>query len=113
MSRRYLTHTALTLLVMASCSDRSYAQPTRFFETHCYGCHEASVKKGGLDLSALKNDATNPENFARWLKIHDRIESGEMPPTKKKPPAADVASALKSLHGMLVKAEQVKLAKEG
>jgi hypothetical protein len=88
----------------------AHAQPTAFFESHCYSCHDAKVKKGGLDLTALKLD---PDNFARWVKIHDRIEAGEMPPSKKKPPAAEVATALKSLHAMLVKAEQVKLAKDG
>ena len=89
------------------------AQPSTFFENHCYSCHNAKANKGGLDLSALKADATTPDNFARWLKIHDRIEAGEMPPGKKKPPAAEVTAALKSLHGLLVKAEQAKLANSG
>ncbi|HYT91164.1 MAG TPA: DUF1592 domain-containing protein, partial [Gemmataceae bacterium] len=98
---------------MILCSS-ARAQPTAFFETHCYSCHSGSTKKGGLDLSALKADLANPDNFARWLKVHDRIESGEMPPPKKaRPPAAETAAALKSLHAMLVKAEQAKLAQGG
>jgi hypothetical protein len=89
------------------------AQPTAFFEAHCYRCHSETAKKGGLDLSALKLDLANPENFARWVKIHDRIESGEMPPGKKdRPAAAETRAALQSLHGMLVKAEQAKRAGE-
>lgn len=113
MVRRFLTHLAWTLFLLAVISP-AHAQPTAFFETHCYSCHDASVKKGGLDLTALKVEPANPDNFARWLKIHDRIESGEMPPVKKaRPPAADTTAALKHLHDMLVKAEQAKLAGQG
>jgi hypothetical protein len=92
-------------------SPSAHAQPTAFFEAHCYSCHDGTAKKGGLDLSALKSDLANAENFARWVKVHDRIESGEMPPKNKtRPAAADTKAALQSLNAMLVKAEQVKLA---
>ena len=51
--------------------------------------------KGGLDLTALKPDFADAENFARWVKVHDRIESGEMPPKKKpRPPADETAAAI-------------------
>src|SRR5205823_5581720 len=47
--------------------------------------------------------------FARWLKVHDRIEAGEMPPRKRaRPPEAETAAAKRWLHDMLVKAEQAK-----
>ncbi len=103
----------ITLLILCSmllCRP-GQAQPTTFFEAHCTGCHDATVKKGGLDLSTLEVEPTNPDNFARWLKIHDRIESGEMPPRNKaRPPAAETSAALRSLHDMLVKAEEAKRA---
>lgn len=85
-----------------------------FFETHCFGCHDASEKKGNLDLTALKPDFANAEAWARWVKVHDRIESGEMPPKKKaRPPARDLASVKKWLRESLVAAEQKRLASEG
>jgi hypothetical protein len=80
-----------------------------FFEKHCYQCHDASTKKGGLDLSALK---VEPGNFGRWVKVHDRIESGEMPP-KKKLPAAEKAAAIQWLHDMLVKTERAAEGRTG
>lgn len=90
------------------------AQPAKFFEEHCISCHDGKSKKGGLDLTGLKLDAADPENFARWVKVHDRIEAGEMPPkSREKPAAADTAATLKSLHGMLVKAEKDRLAGQG
>jgi hypothetical protein len=51
-----------------------------FFKAHCYDCHNASTKKGGLDLTALKFDTSNAKTFETWVKIHDRVRDGEMPP---------------------------------
>jgi hypothetical protein len=107
MTRRLLPRQALTLAIVACLPALTRAQPAKYFEAHCYSCHDGRSKKGGLDLSALKVEPSNAENLARWLKIHDRIESGEMPPkAKDRPPAAESAAALKALHDLLVKAEQ-------
>ena len=84
--------------------------PAAFFEAHCTECHDADMKKGNLDLTALKQDFADPENFARWVKIHDRIENGEMPPKKeKRPPVADVKAVTTWLNDALVKAERARL----
>jgi hypothetical protein len=99
----------MILCALILCSP-AQATPTAFFEKYCYQCHDATLKKGGLNLTALKVEPSNPDNFGRWLKVHNRIESGEMPPRKKaQPPAEEKADALKVLHDMLVKAEQAKL----
>jgi hypothetical protein len=77
MTRRPFTHTALTLaaLALAVPAPAPAQPPTAFFENHCYSCHGPGSKKGGLDLTALKADLAGPEGFARWLKVHDRIEA--------------------------------------
>jgi len=48
-----------------------------FIENRCTDCHDADTKKGNLDLSAHNTDFANAESFARWVKIYDRVESGE------------------------------------
>lgn len=75
------------------------AQDTAFFETAgCLDCHDAGTKKGNLDLSSLTWNAADPGNAARWEKIHDRVDRGEMPPpNKKRPDAALMAAFLKSV----------------
>jgi hypothetical protein len=89
------------------------APPARFFEAHCVSCHDADTKSGGLDLSSLKFDPADPDNFARWVKVHDRVAAGEMPPKKKpRPPADEVAAVTKALHDDLVGAER-KAAADG
>lgn len=90
------------------------APPTTFFETHCTSCHDADTKKGGLDLTAIKFDPANAENFATWVKVHDRVASGEMPPKNKpRPPAADVTAAMRAIHDNLVAAERKAAAADG
>ena len=87
-------------------------EPTAvFFDTHCIDCHDADTHKGNLDLNALKQNFSDAENFAKWVKIHDLIESGEMPPKKKKrPPAADVSAVTGWLNKALMKAEHLDVA---
>ena len=47
---------------------------------HCFSCHQGESAEAGLDLSMLARDLSDPENMRRWVLVHDRIQSGEMPP---------------------------------
>ncbi len=105
---------ASILLLGATVVSAAPGEPVEFFQTYCFECHDSQAKQGGLDLSALKLNGANAEDFARWVKIHDRIESGEMPPKQKpRPPAAETAAATKLLKQSLIKAEQATLAGDG
>src|SRR5436190_11181182 len=85
-----------------------------FLEKHCFECHDTETKKGDLDLTALKIELANPTNFSKWVLVHDRVVSGEMPPKKKARPAAAESDAfLKSLASSLTASEQTRMAKEG
>jgi hypothetical protein len=59
---------------------------TTFLDQHCFECHDADVKKGGLDLTALSFDLKDPQLFEKWVKVHDSASNGEMPPNKKARP---------------------------
>ena len=107
---------ALRCLVVftVTCASTAATKQATFFRAHCVECHDADTKKGNLDLTALKPNFADAENFARWVKVHDRIESGEMPPKKKaRPPAKDTAVVVKGLRESLLAAEQAKLAGTG
>ena len=58
-----------------------------FLERHCFECHDSDVKKGDLDLTSLDLDPADSESFARWVKVHDKVHDGEMPPKKKAQPS--------------------------
>jgi Protein of unknown function (DUF1587)/Planctomycete cytochrome C len=66
------------------------------FETHCYACHDADEKKGGLDLSALRWDPASGDNLDQWTRVFDKVQSGAMPPRKKSRPDAKVAAAFQT-----------------
>jgi len=80
------------------------------FENRCLDCHDSDTEKGNLDLTALKPDFADADTFARWVKVHDRIASGEMPPKKEaRPEAGEVKTVTGWLAESLVKAERMRL----
>jgi len=86
----------------------------QYLETHCFDCHDADTKKGGLDLTALKLDLTDAATFATWVDVHDRVRGGEMPPPKKKrPPEAETKALLTALDASFREASAARQAVEG
>lgn len=81
--------------------------PHPFLEQHCFNCHEGEDRKGGLDLSTLATDLNRPDLAAKWVRIHDRIAAGEMPPPKRKsqPTPEEKSSYLATLAKSLTEAD--------
>ncbi len=52
----------------------------RFFKNNCLDCHAGADADGGLDLARLDADLANSKTLARWVRIFDRVQDGEMPP---------------------------------
>jgi hypothetical protein len=101
-------------LALAVAAPAPAAPPGKFFAAHCTSCHDPDTKSGGLDLTALAFDPSDAENFALWVRVHDRIASGEMPPKNKpRPPAADVTAATRALHDDLVAVERKAAERDG
>jgi hypothetical protein len=85
-----------------------------FTDRHCSSCHNDVDREGGLDLTALAFAPDNPDNFLTWVKVHDRVQTGEMPPKdKKRPEPAAVKIFLTGLSASLVAAEQKMVIAEG
>ena len=78
-----------------------------FIDRHCASCHDDVEKKGDLDLTALALNPGDPKNFDTWVKVHDRVSSGEMPPKKKeRPSASDMKKFVGTLASELSAAEK-------
>ena len=85
-----------------------------FIENYCANCHDDVEKKAGLDLTVLPFTPADAANFARWVKVHDRLAAGEMPPKdKKRPDAAELIAFLDSLSSSLTAQERAAMAREG
>jgi mono/diheme cytochrome c family protein len=92
----------------AGAAETAQAAPVKsFFEQRCFECHDADTAKGGLDLTSLSPNLSDPATFARWVKVHDRIEAGEMPPKKKpRPQASEIAPVLQWMSDRLIDTEK-------
>ena len=90
------------------------AEIAPFLDKHCLECHDSQTRKGNFDLESLKFAPTDARNLAAWVKVHDQIASGEMPPVKKeRPPLAAQSAFLSDLKGKLIAAEEARIAAEG
>ena len=96
-----------TLALLAVPAAAHAAPPSAFLDAHCVSFHDAGTKKGGLDLTA-------PLDAAGWVKVHDRMAAGEMPPkSRPRPPAADLAAAIAGVRDDLIAAEKAAAAMDG
>src|ERR1700682_4686761 len=50
-----------------------FAGADTFIQKNCASCHNSSAPAARLDLSKLTYEPANPDNFATWVKIHDRV----------------------------------------
>lgn len=101
MKSRFLA--ALPLLVFTSAAVAALPAIQPFLDQNCMDCHDAEMKKGGLDLSALSTDGADAAALKKWVRVFDRVAAGEMPPPKKKQPSQDaVQDFMAALGGDLV-----------
>jgi len=85
-----------------------------FLHKNCAACHNSHNPAARLDLSKLTYEPSNPDNFELWVKIHDRVAAGEMPPGGMPRPAADsLAQFTNGLAGCLTSYEHTVMTQRG
>lgn len=98
----------------ASSSATATVNVPQFLATNCVTCHNSRTKKGNLDLTALKPEFTEAQTFATWVKVHDRVRDGEMPPKgAPQPDEATRAGFLKALAEPMIAADATRIRREG
>ncbi len=116
MNLRTIWHIAVFVIFTAIPPRGGATAPdlNRFIAGHCVECHDADSKKGGLDLTQLKFNLGDSDNFAAWVKVDDRVTAGEMPPKKKPRPAAgELRSFTNALTSALLASDRARVATEG
>ena len=76
-----------------------FAGGDAFIQKNCASCHNATAPAAKLDLTKLSYEPASPDNFATWVKVHDRVSAGEMPPAGIPRPAA--ASITPFIDGLI------------
>jgi len=76
-------------------------------------CHDKETHKGGLDFTELKFDLADRVTRERWVRIHDRVEKGEMPPKAGDMPAPDRDALVQSLDAALYEADHAEALTHG
>lgn len=85
-----------------------------FLDAHCLECHDAEVKKGGLNLLDLSFAPEDPALFPTWQRVYERVRDGEMPPAKKaRPETGEQETFLASLGEPLLSADRTDIAERG
>lgn len=80
----------------------------------CMDCHDSESKKGDFDLSALKFDLNDSRAYTKWVKVFDRVDTGEMPPPKKpQPKASERKEMQEALAGALIASDKARTETEG
>ena len=79
----------------------------------CLGCHSGAAAKGGLDFASLSFDLSNRVTRERWVRVHDRLAKGEMPPKGVELAAGDRAAMLLQLAPLLHRADLADVTKNG
>ncbi len=104
---------ALTFLAASGAAPAPpFAGADTFIQQNCALCHNSPKAVGHLDLVNLTYEPSNADNFATWVKIHDRVSAGEMPPAGMPKPEG-ATQFVQSLSGVLTKYEQSVVAERG
>jgi hypothetical protein len=114
IARTCLFAVAVVFFSTALLADPMPGTVEEFIDQRCSTCHNDEDKKGGLDLGSLVFDPANPNDFAKWIKVHDRVAAGEMPPKEKRRPEPDeLETFLGGLSTTLTVAEKEIVSRNG
>jgi mono/diheme cytochrome c family protein len=98
----------------ASAPPALQAAAADFIQNYCANCHNEEDLKGSLDLTSLAYKPDDPENFQTWVKVHDRLQAGEMPPKgEDRPETAELRAFVGQLAGSLTAYEDDVARREG
>jgi hypothetical protein len=78
-----------------------------FIAENCYGCHNATKKKGDLNLKVYDTFTSVADDTNLWEKVLLKVRSGEMPPEEDlRPLAEEVATLVEWLDQAIADADR-------
>ena len=83
-----------------------------FIETNCMDCHDADSARAGFRIDLLADDFMSGNTAGQWKEVMDKINSGEMPPKKRKT-RPDAKDAFKVSSWIAARLHETELAAQG
>lgn len=85
-----------------------------FLAAHCVDCHGSEVHKAGVRLDALQFDLNDSKALGLWIRAHDKIAKGEMPPKESaRPSQSELDQVMPWLNRQLYAQSRTRQEKEG
>jgi hypothetical protein len=81
-----------------------------FLDRNCVSCHRGATPPAGIDLSKLAFNLDDPHTFGLWVRVHDAVRSGAMPPGAHK---LDAALFLKAIAVPMAASERHQTRTQG
>ncbi len=119
MHRRtqHLNRLIATVFLGAFCANAAQAKESfvrTFLAEHCTGCHGADTQEAHLRLDQVAANVSDPAILDTWVKVYDKVRSGQMPPeSEAQPAAADKSRFLEALGKALHQASLEQQQKQG
>ena len=110
---RWVACSVVMLIPLVAVAAELPTETSALLKQTCSGCHDQKSSEGGLDLTALSFDLSNRSVRDRWVRIHDRIEKGEMPPQSDDLPNDSRAALVKSLQKEIHEADLADIKANG
>jgi mono/diheme cytochrome c family protein len=111
---RFCLLAAVLFHVDAALAAPPFAGGDAFIRQHCVGCHGSAAPQARLDLTRLGWEPSDPDNFGIWVKVHDRVVAGEMPPAPLPRPTAEARTQfVEGLANTLTEYERTVSAERG
>jgi hypothetical protein len=82
------------------------AEVKQFITTNCLDCHQGKEAEAGLDLETFPLELSQPQIEQKWLRIVERVSSGEMPPADAGKVVAKLRDQFVSVTSEAIRAHQ-------
>ena len=92
------SHFCITVVAIVLASGRAFAvAPTDtisrdvavLVKSNCHGCHNGTDAKAALNLEKLGSSLSDFSVATAWIRVHDKVASGEMPPKDAEQPTQE------------------------
>ena len=87
--------------------------PMQFLSTYCIDCHGPQTQKSDRRFDGLGDSITDLKQLGLWQEIVDQLNLGEMPPPRKKQPAAEKRAKTVDAITKAISTARAELASQG